>query len=71
MNKIVRSHYPVGKLPADLREGLPPDATVSVRIDVEDSSDRLPLSRLAGTLPNLHGEEGAVIAHFRSLREDE
>lgn len=71
MNKVVRTHYPVSSLPADLRDGLPADGTVSVRIDVEPVEQRPPLSRLAGTLPNLHGDSAAVVAHIRSLREDE
>lgn len=41
MNKIVREHYPVSKLPEDLREGIPPGA--SVRVVVEE--ERKPLSR--------------------------
>ena len=41
MNKIVREHYPVSKLPEDLREGIPPGA--SVRVVVEE--ERRPLSK--------------------------
>lgn len=36
MNKIVREHYPVEKLPEDLREGLRPGATVRVVLEVDD-----------------------------------
>ena len=36
MNKIVREHYPVGRLPEDLREGLDPSAHVTVTITEED-----------------------------------
>lgn len=40
MNKIVREHYPVDKLPADLRQGLPANGTVRVVIDeVEETVD--------------------------------
>lgn len=35
MNKIVREHYPVENLPADLREGLGDSATVRVVIEVD------------------------------------
>ncbi|MFN7125599.1 MAG: hypothetical protein ACK4M8_06940 [Allorhizobium sp.] len=35
MNKIVREHYPVENLPADLREGLGDGATVRVVIEVD------------------------------------
>ncbi|MBO9096765.1 MULTISPECIES: hypothetical protein [unclassified Rhizobium] len=36
MNKLVRDHYPVSKLPEDLREGFNPVGTVRVVIEVED-----------------------------------
>lgn len=44
MNKIVRDHYPVENLPADLRQGLEDQATVRVVIEVENgpTSDPLP-----------------------------
>jgi len=35
MNKIVRDHYPVSKLPEDLREGLEGVATVRVVVESE------------------------------------
>ncbi|MGF9693841.1 hypothetical protein AAIH46_13570 [Rhizobium sp. 0TCS1.26] len=35
MNKIVREHYPVEKLPEDLREGLEAGSTVRVVVEVE------------------------------------
>jgi hypothetical protein len=36
MNRIVRQHYPASKLPEDLREGVDPDANVTVTVMVED-----------------------------------
>jgi hypothetical protein len=33
MNRIVRENYPVSKLPADLRDGLPADAAVRVTVE--------------------------------------
>ncbi len=39
MNKIVREHYPVENLPADLREGL--EGTDSVRIVLETQNDEI------------------------------
>jgi len=35
MNKIVREHYPVENLPADLREGLEVGSTVRVVLEME------------------------------------
>jgi len=46
MNKIVREHYPVENLPADLREGLGDGATVRVVIEVDDAkSEAAPKQR--------------------------
>lgn len=35
MNRIVREHYPVEKLPEDLREGRPAGTTVTVTVEDE------------------------------------
>jgi hypothetical protein len=40
MNKIVREHYPVAKLPEDLREGLDPSGTAAVTITPEPAVAR-------------------------------
>lgn len=37
MNKIVREHYPVEKLPEDLRQSLPPGATVRLTLEMDPS----------------------------------
>lgn len=36
MNKIVREHYPASKLPEDLREGVDPEAMVTVTVTVDE-----------------------------------
>lgn len=36
MNKFVREHYPAARLPAELREGLDPRASVTITIEQED-----------------------------------
>jgi len=71
MNKVVKVHYPVKNLPDDLKAGLPPDAYVSVRIDVEPAAGVACLSTLAGSLPSLHGTVDEVLTHIRSLREED
>ncbi len=38
MNKIVRDHYPVAKLPEDLREGFSQSGTVKVVIEIDERS---------------------------------
>ncbi len=47
MNKIVLDHYPVSKLPADMREGLEKSATVRVVIEEEDDRDNLAMNTAA------------------------
>ena len=55
MNKIVREHYPVEKLPEDLRELFPGQSEVTVEITA--AGDAMPMT-------------GAdAIAMFRRLRE--
>ena len=36
MNKIVREHYPASKLPSDLRQGIDPNASVTVIVSLEE-----------------------------------
>jgi len=36
MNRIVKEHYPAGRLPEDLREGLDPGAEVTVTVEVAE-----------------------------------
>jgi hypothetical protein len=38
MNKIVREHYPVANLPADLREGLGEGVTARVMVEIEEAA---------------------------------
>ena len=38
MNRIIREHYPVSRLPEDLREGVDPQATVTVTIVQEEKA---------------------------------
>lgn len=37
MNRVVREHYPVSKLPRELREGLDEGAMVRIVVEVEDT----------------------------------
>jgi hypothetical protein len=75
MNKIVREHYPVSKLPKDLRPSDNPNARVTVTIETEELSAttptrRRPVAGYVGGSENVHGDPDAVIDHIRSLRED-
>lgn len=81
MNKIVRDHYPVEKLPADLREGLGDSATVKIVIEAEaePSSEPKKLLTIEETLemirrykelgyPSVSSEE--AVARIRELRDE-
>jgi len=42
MNRIVREHYPVSRLPEDLRVGVDPSATVTVTVVEEEKPRTVP-----------------------------
>ena len=70
MNKIVR-HYPVDRLPVELRAGLPAHGTVKIEFQPEtEAEERVFLAPLAGSCANIHGSEEDVLRHIRELRED-
>ena len=74
MNEIVRRHYPVSRLPDDLREGLAPDglATVSIAPEPRGVEAELSLEQifaLADRLPrrtadDIDAEVGALRAEW-------
>ena len=72
MNKIVRN-YPASKLPADLREGLDPDARVTVTVQVaNEAPPHRPMTLdeiFALRLPPYRSAE-QIVADIRRLRDD-
>jgi hypothetical protein len=71
MNRIVREHYPVSKLPDDLREGL--DLAQEVTVTVVAESASMPRRSLAEIFasrqpPYLNREQ--IDRHIDELRED-
>jgi hypothetical protein len=71
MNKVVKRHYPTGRLPADLRSGLPERSWVHIEIELErEATLQRKLSPLVASGKKVHGDEEAVLCHFRALRED-
>ena len=54
MNRIVREHYPVEKLPEDLREGLPTGRTVTVTLveEEEAASEAITMDEIDAILRN-------------------
>ena len=70
MNKIVRD-YPVDKLPSDLQEGLPEHGWVEIEFRPKAGrSPRVMLAPLAGSVPNLHGNDQEVVRYIRELRDE-
>ena len=84
MNRLVRDHYPVARLPEDLRVGFEGDAVVRVTIDIEDHSSpsaRTPASDAASATPGLFSSlkqfrcrnfdsDQAVDDYVRGLRDE-
>jgi hypothetical protein len=55
MNRIVREHYPVDRLPADLRAGLPAgeEVTVAIELGGHDASTSLEIANPVLTLDEI------------------
>jgi hypothetical protein len=71
MNKIVKKHYPIERLPADLRTGLQERGWVDIAIEPESEAfSRKKLSPLVASGRNVHGDVKAVLSDVRTLRED-
>jgi hypothetical protein len=60
MNRIVREHYPVEKLPEDLREGIPAAEQVTVTVEPETEAAQ----KKSGAAENLVAPQ-----HVMSLEE--
>jgi hypothetical protein len=63
MNKIVREHYPVERLPEDLREAFPDVHHVTVEVSAEAADDAGP--------PPLSYEEAVAVVHMMRKRNAE
>jgi hypothetical protein len=71
MNKIIKNHYPVERLPSDLQAGLPKGGRVRIELEPElEGSDLRSIAGLVGTGRNVHGAPEAIVSHVRSLREE-
>ena len=72
MNKIVREHYPASRLPADLREGIDPQAEVTVTIESQTAAQ--PKKRtleeiFAARQPPYRATE-EIVREVRALRDE-
>jgi hypothetical protein len=71
MNRIVKKHYPVGRLPEDLREGLPEGGWVDIVITPESREmGAVRLASMVASEENVHGSAEEVLAHIDTLRDD-
>jgi hypothetical protein len=70
MNKVVKKHYPIDRLPADLRSGLQEHGWVHIEIEPErEATLQKKLSPLVASGKNVHGDTRAVLSDIRALRE--
>jgi hypothetical protein len=73
MNKIVRDHYPVSRLPDDLRAGLDPGDVVRVvveNMDVPIVSSRASLRQLLDEARKLQPIGDDPVERIRKLRDE-
>lgn len=52
MNKIIREHYPVSRLPEDLRHTFPKDATVRIIVESEERAPRKSFAQIRKEIDN-------------------
>ncbi len=68
MNKAVKKHYPIERLPADLRSGLQERGWVHIEIEPErEATLQKKLSPLVARGKNVHPDTGAVLSDIRAL----
>ncbi len=82
MNRIVRDHYPVSKLPEDLHEGFGPDDASEVRVTIEvlrpaePSASDVPVPKpdLFSQFKHLrrsnYSSMKEIVEHVRALRDE-
>jgi hypothetical protein len=71
VNKIVLEHYPADKLPRELREGLDPNARVTVTIEAETTPiDRMSLEELFSLRRDVFASIDEINRHVRSVRDE-
>ena len=77
MNKIVREHYPVDKLPEDLRELFPNAEEVTIEISVADEAREQTGAETVAMFKQLRGPPGEqnktmgdIVRDVRLLRDE-
>jgi hypothetical protein len=71
MNRIIREHYPAEKLPRELREGLAPNARVTITIETETEPDSvMTLEEMFALRRDVFASPEEAVAHIRALRDE-
>ena len=71
MNRIVREHYPVSKLPEDLREGLDPAADVVVTVEeIERPAKVMTIEEIFSSREPPYLTKSEIDARLREQRDD-
>lgn len=71
MNRIIHEHYPAEKLPLDLREGLAPEARVTITIEAETKPiGEMSLEELFTLRRDVFASAEEAAQHIRTLREE-
>jgi hypothetical protein len=70
MNRIVKEHYPVERLPADLREGLDPLSRVTITLVSEPHEGLAALLEAMDAPDRPRRNRADIDESIRALRED-
>ena len=70
MNKIVKEHYPVSRLPEDLRAGVDPAATVTITIEQEVAEAAATLEEIWASRTPPFRTAGEIDGELRRQRDE-
>ncbi len=71
MNKIVREHFPLDKVPAEFRDLLDPSRPITLVLEQPEAEPRPgPLTRHFGRFGHRDVTPGEAVARIRSLRDE-
>jgi hypothetical protein len=68
--KIVTEHFPVDRLPEELRRGIESGRMVRVVVEAEVEPTRVPLVDLIGSAKGLYASPEEAVAFIRALRDE-
>jgi hypothetical protein len=70
MNKIIRDHYPVSKLPEDLRQGLPLDGEARIVVESRPKRRGYTLQELLELKQSIAPATDNPVERIRALRDE-